>query len=262
MLFKKKNLVIGLTVSDVAYLCVSVPALARLRRCFTLVIYNDCADCKISRRMVRDHGYRGRLHIINGAHSIGVLASRIEIVNYVRRHKIRSDWFMFIRDANIVTGVSMPCVMQNNFAIIQNQITLRSGFIDALHLMCNSDTYQVDDTKTFLLRPYLGVSGTWVRSGVLYRTLDILHSILDKVYDIDVSLSYPAPVDMMMWSALNIVARDFNAEYTPIYMDNVACVNIDLDSVSGVTGARIARALSRYDNLVRLALDAEKNEQK
>lgn len=258
MIYRRNNLVIGLTVSDVAYLQVAVPALARLRRCFFLVIYNDDSCARINRRMVRRLGYRGKLYIINGGHGIGLLGARIELVKYIRAHKIRSDWFMFIHDANIVSGLSIPRVLPNNFAIIQNSVRLRSGFLGALRVMRDPSAYQIDNTNTVLLRPYLGLTGTFVRSGVLFRTIDILSGILDSIYEIDMSLSYPAPVDLMMWSAINIVSRDMCPANVPIYMDTVGVLGVDLDAAPSVSGARIARALSRYDKLVLSALGMTK----
>ena len=65
-MFKRKTqILVGLTTFYNEYLHVSVPALARLGRRFTLIIHNDNPDTRVSRRQIRRLGYRGKLHIIN-----------------------------------------------------------------------------------------------------------------------------------------------------------------------------------------------------
>ncbi len=262
----KQRIIVGLTTYYSEYLDISIPGLAHVDKRFTLIIHNDNPDVRITRRQIRKLGYRGRLHVINSKHNVGLLRARMAILTYVRRHKMKSDWVIFVDDDDILTNLNLPNVSDNNFAIIQNMPVIRTRLIDVLRAVKNQNNYTVDNENVYMVRPHVGLAGTLVRFSAMMRLDDILHECLESISDIDATLSFRPPVDMMMWSALNIIARHDNEHATPIYMDTVNYIAIDIDTVQTKYGMKlqpgrnpeqqIRRAITKYDNVVRSALAA------
>jgi hypothetical protein len=268
-MFKKKtHVIVGLTTFYDEYLGVSIPGLAQIKGKFILVVYNDNPDVRITKKQIRKLGYRGRLYVINGTHNVGQLRARLAILDFVRKHKIKSDWFVFVDDDDILTNLNIPDVSENNFAIIQNMAVMRTRLIDVLRAVRNNTNYTIDNENVYLVRPHVGLAGTLARFTTIMRLGEILTNALQDLSDVDESLSFRPPVDMMMWSALNIIARHDNGCATPIYMDTINYIASDIDTCPVKYGMKlqptknatqqIQRAIARYDAVVRIAL-ADKN---
>lgn len=267
MFLKKAHVIVGLTTFYDEYLGVSIPGLAQLTEKFILIIYNDNPDVRITKRQIRKLGYRGRLYVINGNHNIGQLRARLAILDFVRKHKLKSQWFVFDDDDDILTNLNTPDVSKNHFAVIQNMIVIRTRLIDVLRVVRNSANYTIDNENVYLVRPHVGLAGTLVRYDAIMRLGYVLNNALESISDVDESLSYRPPVDMMMWSALNIVARHDNDCATPIYMDTINYVATDIDTCPTKYGMKlqpaknatqqIQRAVARYDAAIRTALETE-----
>ena len=253
----------GLTTLYDEYLGVSIPGLAQIKEKFILVVYNDNPDVRITKQQIRKLGYRGRLYIINGTHNVGQLRARLAILDFVQTRKLKSDWFIFVDDDDILTNLNIPKVSENNFAIIQNMAVIRTRLIDILRVVRNNTNYVVDNENIYLVRPHVGLAGTLVRFAVIMRLGDVLNNALQSISDMDESLSFRPPVDMMMWSAMNIIARHDNDCATPIYMDTTNYIASDIDTCSVKYGMKlqpaknatqqIQRAIARYDAAVRTA---------
>ena len=264
MFNKHTHFIVAITTFYDEYLGISVPGLGRINRKFTLVIYNDNPDVKVKKKQIRKLGYRGKLYIINGTHNLGQMRARLAILGFVRKQKLTADWIIFVDDDDILTNLSIPCVSQNNFAIIQNMAVIRSRLIDVLRIARNSDKCAIDNENIYMVRPHVGLAGTLVRYSVMMRMADTLNAALQSISDIDESLSFRPPVDMMMWSALNIVARHDNDCATPIYMDTINYVATDIDTATTKYGMQIqpsknptqqiSRAIARYDAVIRATL--------
>ena len=264
MFLKKTHVIIGLTTYYNEYLELSIPALSRLEQNFTLVIHNDNPQSRVTTRMIRRLGYKGVLHIINSAHNVGMLMSRMAILDYVRSRGLRSEWFVFADDDDFITSLKIPDVSKDNFAILQNMAVVRTRLIDVLRIAKDTENYTIDNENIFLVRPHIGMAGTLVRFNAIMRLCDILHRMQSAISDIDASLSYRPPVDMMMWSVLNIVSRHDNEYASPIYMDTVNYIATDIDCVTSKYGmlvqpaknpaAQIAHAISKYDAAARCVL--------
>ncbi len=262
----KQNLVIGMTTYFSQFLELSVPALARLKTDFTLIIYNDNPDNKVTTNYIRNLGFRGRVHIINGVYNIGLLQARLAILDYMSENKINSDWILFTDDDCIVTDVNIPDVSDNNFAIIQNMAVVRTRLVDVFRAATDFTKCVIDNENIVLVRPHLGLGGTLVRTPIMMKTGMILKTCLDKFFDIDTGLRFLPPVDAMMWSGVNIVAQYLNKNYTPIYMDNINYVSVDLDRAATKYGmpikparnadTQIANVLARYDAVILSAISA------
>lgn len=268
MFNKNARVIVGLTTFYDEYLGVSIPGLAQIKEKFILVVYNDNPDVRITKQQIRKLGYRGRLYVINGTHNVGQLRARLAILEFVRKRKIKSDWFVFVDDDDILTNLNIPDVSENNFAIIQNMVVMRTRLIDVLRVVRHNTNYVIDNENVYLTRPHVGLAGTLMRFAVIMRLGDVLNDTLQSISDVDESLSFRPPVDMMMWSALNIIARHDNDCATPIYMDTINYIASDIDTCPVKYGMKlqptknatqqIQRAIARYDAAVRAAL-ADKN---
>lgn len=264
MFGKRARIIVGITTLYDEYLGVSVPGLARLGKNFILVVYNDNPDVKITKKQIRKLGYRGKLYVVNGGHNLGQLRARLAIVDFVRKKKLNADWFVFVDDDDILTNVTIPDVSKNNFAIIQNMVVVRTRLIDVLRVVRNSANYTIDNENIYLVRPHVGLAGTLVRYSEIVRLADVMNNALQSISDVDESLSFRPPVDMMMWSALNIIARHNNERATPIYMDTINYIATDIDTCPVKYGMKmqpaknptqqISRAIARYDAAIRAAL--------
>ena len=264
MFDKRTRIIVGMTTLYNEYLGISIPGLARLGKKFTLIIYNDNPDTKVKKSYIRRLGYRGKLYIANGGHNIGQLRARLAIVDFVRKKKLNADWFIFVDDDDILANIVIPNVSKNNFAIIQNMAVVRTRLIDVLRVARNATNYTIDNENIYLVRPHVGLAGTLVRYSAILRMADVMNNALQSISDVDESLTFRPPVDMMMWSALNIIARHDNERATPIYMDTINYIATDVDTCPTKYGMniqpaknptqQISRAIARYDAAIRSAL--------
>ena len=264
MFDKRTRIIVGMTTLYNEYLGISIPGLARLGKKFTLIIYNDNPDTKVKKSYIRRLGYRGKLYIANGGHNIGQLRARLAIVDFVRKKKLNADWFIFVDDDDILANIVIPNVSKNNFAIIQNMAVVRTRLIDVLRVARNATNYTIDNENIYLVRPHVGLAGTLVRYSAILRMADVMNNALQSISDVDESLTFRPPVDMMMWSALNIIARHDNERATPIYMDTINYIATDVDTCPIKYGMniqpsknptqQISRAIARYDATIRVAL--------
>lgn len=266
MFWSKKRIIIGLTTFNSEFLNLSVPAVGRFSRRCILVVHNDNPDVRIKKRQIRKMGFYGCVYVINSKQNIGLLRSRIAIVDFVRVKKIRSDWIMFVDDDDIVTDISIPRVGKNNFAVIQNMVVLRSRLIDVLRVAKNPKSWVVDNENVYMVRPHVGLAGTMIRLSVMFCVSDVLCRVQERVAGVDSGLSFRPPTDMMMWSAVNIIARHYNSFATPIYMDTVNYVATDIDTATHKYGMAVApakntaqqigRVIAKYDAIIRAELSA------
>ena len=264
MFDKRTRIIVGMTTLYNEYLGISIPGLARLGKKFTLIIYNDNPDTKVKKSYIRRLGYRGKLYVVNGGHNIGQLRARLAIVDFVRKKKLNADWFIFVDDDDILANIVIPNVSKNNFAIIQNMAVVRTRLIDVLRVARNATNYTIDNENIYLVRPHVGLAGTLVRYSAILRMADVMNNALQSISDVDESLTFRPPVDMMMWSALNIIARHDNERATPIYMDTINYIATDVDTCPTKYGMniqpaknptqQISRAIARYDAAIRAAL--------
>ena len=264
MFKRKKPVVVGITTVYHECLGISVPGVSRLGRNVILVIYNDNPDVKLKRRQIRRYGYRGKLFIVNGTEKLGQLRARLEILKAVQRYKLKAQWIVFSDDDDILLSADVPNVADNNFAVLQNMVVLRTRLVDVLRVMRDSNNYTVDNENVYLVRPHMGLAGTLVRINVAQQMADVLCRCMDKIVEIDVSLGVRPPVDMMMWSVLNIIARAKNDFATPIYMDKVDYIAVDLDTAREKYGMRLLTgknagvqvrgAIEKYNSVIQTAL--------
>ena len=265
MFAQRKKIIIGLTTFYTEYLNLSVPVLGRWSRRCVLVIHNDNPDVRVSVRKIRKLGFRGRIYVINTAKNIGLLRARMAIVDFVRAKKLRADWIMFADDDDFVTDVSIPNVDKNNFAVIQNMVVLRSRLIDVLRVAKNPNSWVADNENVYVVRPHIGLAGTMIRLSVMFQVVDVLYDVLEHIADINSGLSFRPPTDMMMWSAVNIIARHYNSFATPIYMDSVNYIATDIDTATHKydmpvapvknTAQQVGRAIAKYDSVIRGVLN-------
>ena len=185
-------------------------------------------------------------------------------MDFVRKKKLNADWFIFVDDDDILANIVIPNVSKNNFAIIQNMAVVRTRLIDVLRVARNATNYTIDNENIYLVRPHVGLAGTLVRYSAVIRMADVMNNALQSISDVDESLTFRPPVDMMMWSALNIIARHDNERATPIYMDTINYIATDVDTCPTKYGMniqpsknptqQISRAIARYDATIRAAL--------
>lgn len=266
MIRKKANLVIGLTTFNNEMLRISVPALGKFAQKFTLVIHNDNPVTTVSRRQIRRMGYCGDLHIINSTQNVGLMRSRMAIVQEIRNIGINPDWFIFCDDDDILVNIDMPDVSNENFAVIQNAIAIRHRMGDMLRAMDSPTDIDPDGENIIFMRPNIGFAGNIIRGTVMFGLNRILQNISDAILQIDDSLEYMPPTDAIMWAFVNIYAKHVNQNSAPIYMDKIGYIKNELDTARMKYG-RLARpvrnpnehyrrAIAKYTAILNSALDA------
>lgn len=266
MFVTKNNLIVGLTTYYNENLAISVPALGRLHKKIHLIIYNDNPNNKLHKRDIRKLGYCGKLHIINTHENVGQLRARLNILEYAQKKHAKSTWFTFVDDDDVLLNANIPNVSSRHFAVIQNMAVIKNRLVDVLRIMKKPTDFTVDDENIYIVRPHVGMSGTLVRMSAVLQMMQTLNQIRTEISDIDASLSFRPPVDLMMWSALNIISRHADATITPIYMDTINYLATDLDSATTKYGMKIPtgkdaqqqiiQAISKYDAAVRTAVAA------
>jgi len=254
------NLVVGMTTFYDEFLGLSIPVLARIKQKFILIIHNDNPDTKISKRQIRKLGYRGRLYIINSKYNVGQLRARLAILGLVAQKKLKAKWFLFADDEDFVLDAKIPDVASNHFAVIQNMLVIKNRLVDVLRIIKSPTKYNIDDDNICVVRPHIGLAGTLVRLNAIMELGRILTENIIQISDIDESLNHRPPVDMMMWSALNIIANAQDTNATPIYMDNVNYVATKLDysdkkyGQKKDSGQQAQRAIEKYNRVILAAL--------
>ncbi|MDE5615715.1 MAG: glycosyltransferase [Alphaproteobacteria bacterium] len=264
MLRKKNLVVVGLTTFNTEMLKISVSAIARIKSNFTLIIHNDNPNQTVTVRTIRKIGYRGRLHIINSTQNIGLRAARLRILDAAGKYAPSAEWIIYIDDDDILLSADIPSVGTNNFAVIQNSLVVRRRVSDLITATCQPQSLCPDGDNIVLMRPYLGLGATAVRIDIMRAAANILHAAGARLDEIDASLEYRPPVDIMMWNALNSYARHTDPNAAPIYMDSVNCIRNGIDSAAIKYGrpltaprnsaAAVNRALARYDAVISHAM--------
>ncbi len=260
---KKANLIVGLTTCNTECLDISIPALGRLRNKFVLIIHNDNPNKKLKRKHIRKLGYRGSLHIINSNFNIGLLASRCKILQYIKDKNLKNTWTVFVNDDDILLDTTIPSVGDGTFAIVQNAAIIRTQLVDVLRAS-KYGKYNIDNENTFLTQPHIGITGTIIKTQYLIQWYDIIQEHANEISDINESISFRLPVDLIMWSGVNIIAT--NAGMSSIYMDRVNYIISDIDTAKTKYGKPIAPAtnakkqiksvISKYDAIIKGALNA------
>ncbi len=230
MLNKKVNLVIGLTTFNNELLKVSIPTLGKQKQSFLLVIYNDNPMTILNKRQIRKLGYKGKLLIINSKENLGTLKARMKIVEYVKKLKSYPDWFIFCDDDDMLVDISIPKVSENTFAIIQNSILIRHRLLDVLNALNNPANIYIDGQNVVISKPSLGFSGMLIRTNFIIGLFEYLNLFTDAIKKIDDDLDFRSPVDSIMRLYLNMYAKFVNPDASPIYMDKVNYIKIDIDS--------------------------------
>lgn len=256
-MLRKKNLVaVGLTTFNTEMLKLSVPAIARIKSKFILIIHNDNPNEVITSRDIRKIGYRGPLHVINSVSNVGLRAARLRILDAAATKAPYAEWIIFAEDDDILLSVDIPTVNTNNFAVIQNSLIVRRRLSDLITAAVHPQRLVPDGDNIILERPHLGLGGTAVRISVMRSLANTLSAAATSLDAIDASLDYRPPIDAMMWDALNSYARQLDPMTAPIYMDSVNYIRNGIDSAATKYGrpapdarhaaAILGRAMSRY----------------
>lgn len=267
MFRKKNNVIIGLACFNREMLKISIPAIARIKSRFILIIHNDNPATTIGPRDIRELGYGGPLHIINAAKNIGLRAARLRILDAATNSFPDTQWIIYVDEDDVLLSADMPVVAPNNFAVIQNRLDIKSRISDLMRAAAAPETLAPDGDGIVLIQPSLGIRGTAIRINIMRGVANLLHAADVRIREIDDSLEYRPPVDAMMWHALNIYANCTNPDATPIYMDCVNYISNGIDSGAikyGRTGmpqnnapAQLAHAMARYDAAIMNALGTD-----
>ncbi len=262
----KAQFIVGLTTYYTENLNISVRALSRLDKNFVLIVHADNPEQKITKKQIRALGYKGALYIINSQYNVGTLNARLAILNAIRERKLNAEWTIFVDDDDVLINLNIPSVSQENFAIIQNMVVLRTRLIDVLRVMNNPKNYTIDNENVFLIRPHVGITGTLIRTDMALHMADAFNNANQEISDINERLTFRAPIDMIMWSVLNIVAQHYNPNAKPIYMDSVNYIATDIDTTPTKYGMRllptknakqqIEQTIEKYNAAIRNALTA------
>ncbi|MBD5400954.1 hypothetical protein HDR61_04415 [bacterium] len=268
MLRRKTDIVVGLTTFNTEMLKISVSALARIRPRFTLIIHNDNPNVRLTARDIRAMGYRGTLHIINSVKTRGPRAARMQIIDITRRYVNDARWIIYVDDDDILLNVDVPDVSDMVFAVIQNALLVNTRVSDLMMAATHPDTIMPDKINISVQQPHIGIRGTAIRIKHMTELADIINTDTEtKLAEIDDSLAYRAPIDAMMWMALNMLMRYRHPECAPIFMDSTNYIqnNIDFGAVKygrpGTTdknhAAHLDHAMARYARVIQTAINAQ-----
>lgn len=264
MLCKKENIIVGLTTFNNEMLRISIPALSKTKQKFLLIIYNDNPATTVTKQDIKRLGYRGNLIIVNGNENIGTFLARFKIIEEVSKLRFKPDWIVFNDDDDIITDLDIPNISENNFAIIQNSVTIKHRISDLLQVMNNKDNYTIDGENVVLNRPNLGFAGTIFRTNYLINLFKYFKGSFEAIKKVDESLDYRPPVNELIHLLMNLYNSDTGNCLTPIYMDKVNYIKIELDTtpikyeklnkpVRNVAG-HYQHALSRYEAAIKKEL--------
>ncbi len=267
MLNRKNHIVVGLTTFHNEMLRISVPALGKLGRKFLLIVFNDNPLTTVTRRQIRNLGYRGELQIINSAQNVGLMRARLAIVAAAAKVKPTPTWIVFNDDDNMIVNLDdVPNVSADSFAILQNSLILRHRIATLMRALGNPDDCVPDGTDIVLDKPHVALGGSLVRLETMVGVCAVMQQALPEIVAIDEGLSFMPPTDAIMWNFVNMYARSVNPAATPIYMDRINQIITDLDSAPTKYGRAAAahrgsgdammNILSRYEAAFRAALDA------
>ena len=119
MFRKKNNVIIGLACFNREMLKISIPAIARIKSRFTLIIHNDNPATTIGPRDIRALGYDGPLHIINAAKNIGLRAARLRILDAATNGFPDAQWIIYVDEDDVLLSADMPVVAPNNLQLFK-----------------------------------------------------------------------------------------------------------------------------------------------
>lgn len=224
-MFKSKaDLAVVITVMDADALRISVPALAKLGRTFTLVVYNDNPNQNIEHRMLRRLGWRGPLHIINADKNYGEFESRINAVRTMRGLKIPGNWIMFVDAGDVLLDAGVPNVTENIFAILQNATTLGDNITDIFKIAPS----WVNGCECGKNGPHFEITGTIIRRCVMDEFADFITEILPKLNRDLRHTRYRVPIAQVLWLALKAFMQLRHPDMLPIYMNQTNYVAIKM----------------------------------
>lgn len=218
MLRRNNLVVVGLTTFNTEMLKISVSALARIKSKFTLIIYNDNPADTVTARDIRKIGYHGGLHIINSDKTVGLRAARMRILDTVPTH---AQWIIYVNDDDILLSTDIPMVHENNFAVIHSSMIIRRRVSDLILAASHPEKISPDGENIILASPNIGMCGTAIRIGVMRGAANVMHAAAANLDAMDIQLGTQAPVDAVMWMALNKYARMTYPDVAPIFMDSV-----------------------------------------
>lgn len=264
MRWGKSDIIVAMTTFYNENLGISIPGLRHIRKKFTLIIFNDNPDTKLTPRHIRRLGYRGKSIIMNCNANLGTMGARLAIMNAICKMSRRPQWTLFVDDDDILLNCDVPPVNKNNFAVIQNSVEIRHRVIDLMRVMKCPQDFCVDDENVVLNTPHIGLAGTLVRTDVIVGAAEIINTIANDADIITATLGFRPPFDAIMWSWINMYARHLGDDATPIYMNTVNYVSVKIDTAAKKYGVHITplrnaatqyqRAISKYNGLMAAAL--------
>lgn len=251
---QKQNLVIGLTTFSHEFLRISVAGLARMAKKVTLIIFNDNPCQPLKHRTIRKLGFRGQLHIINTDENIGTIRARMAILDYVKKNKIDTSWFLFANDDDIVLNTDTPNVDDSIFAIMGNAVVIRQRVLDVLRVMENPDDYTIDGVDTQMCSPHIAMAGTFIRTKYALEFGDFLSSVMPRLLDITNNIPFSIPTDTIMWNMFVEYMRIKFPSLSPIYMSQTNYLITKLNNTCYPTNSQRDGIVSRAVALVNAAL--------
>jgi hypothetical protein len=227
----RKNIIVAITTFDPDALRISLPPLNRFGHNLTLIVHNDNPGITLTPRMVRQIGWRGRIHIINADRNYGEMESRIRIAEFVREKNISGEWMVFVADDDVLLDVSSPSVPDDIFAVLYNATTV-SDKITELFKIAPS---WADGTKYGKTGPHFDILGTMVRTNIMIEYCNFLRRNLDRIYEFTNSVKYYPPFGAMMSGGLNAYMHACHKNMSPIYMNKTNYISI-----------KLGRAITKY----------------
>lgn len=254
MFRKSNNLVVGLTTFHHEFLKLSVSGLSGFNKKITLIIHNDNPCKRLKKRAIRKLGYRGRLHIINSNENIGLIKSRVSILDFIKQNKISGQWFMFANDDDVVLGANTPNLSDNIFAIMGNAVVVKSKLLDVFRVMESRCNYTIDGTDVILNAPHVGMAGTIVRMQYVLSYGEFLSSVMPSICECISDAPFKMPVDTIMWNGFVEFMRATQPEMTPIYMNQTNYLMTKLNSTRYATDNQNTKLVARALAVVAAAL--------
>lgn len=261
MLRRKNLVVVGLTTFNTEMLKISVSAIARIKSKFLLIIHNDNPTDTVTVRDIRRMGYRGYLHIINNPENVGLRRARLRILDAAGQRAPGAQWIIYVNDDDILLNTDIPVVADNIFAVLHSNLIVRHRVSDLITAISHPEKITPDGENVIMARPNVGLGGTAVCMDIMRGAANVMHAAAANLDSIDTQLGAHAPVDAVMWMALNKYARETRPDAAPIFMDSVNCIRNGIDSniqknCRAGTTRRMANIMAGYDAAIAAAMAA------
>ncbi len=205
----KKYIIVGINVTDIVLLQMSVGALSKLSENIYLILFNNNPKQILKKSDILNLGFKNKFQIINSDKKIGAAATRIGLIKEAMRLKINAQWMVFCGQSDIITDLSVLNVEHKTYAVLQNTMCVRNNLQTVFNLIENPKYNPGNENVINIKRPDFDINGTMF--------------VFDKIKDLIQIENNDNLNDGDIWAYLKSTFKD----YEPIYMNQTNYIKIE-----------------------------------